>query len=323
MSSNNPFHKYAGMISNYYAMRTLECVRTYKKEGYEPDIIILEWTNIVLLINEIRSIYPAAHYIASEHDVSFIGAERQAHYYSGIKGVMKTINFRTLKKRELFALKQCDLIMPHNKENIELLKREGISEKKCQWLIPFYYDMREIQRKSNNRDILFYGAMSRKENYLSAEWFINNVMSLLDEYDIRFVILGGNPPDILTKYESDRIHVTGFVEDVRPYFSNSMCLVAPLVLGAGIKVKILEALSAGIPVLTNSIGIEGIPAVKGKEYIHCEKPYDYKNAIIDIINGTTNLALLENNTRKFIDNYSPATSADKYIERIKKIGGSK
>ena len=318
-STNNPFHKYAGMISNYYALRTLECVRNYKDEGYEPDVIILEWTNIVLLINDIRKIYPNAHYIASEHDVSFVGVERQAHYYSGIKKMAQTIRFKTLKNREIQSLKQCDLIMPHNKDNIKLLENDGITENKCQWLVPFYYDMREIKRKSNHRDILFYGAMSRKENYLSAEWFINNVMPLLNEYDIRFVVLGGNPPDNLTRYENERIHVTGFVEDIRPYFSSSMCLVAPLVLGAGIKVKILEALSAGIPVLTNDVGIEGIPAVKGKEYIRCETPEDYKKAIIDIKNGSLNLDLLESSARKFIARYSPAASADKYIERVKEM----
>lgn len=320
-SSNNPFHKYAGMISNYYAWRTLECVKSYKSEGYEPNIIILEWTNILLLIDSIREIYPEAHYIASEHDVSFVGAERQVNYYSGIKKVMKNIRFRTLKNTELFSLKQCDLIMPHNKHNIELLEKEGIAENKCKWLVPFYLDMRRIQRKSNNRDILFFGAMSRKENYLSAVWFINNVMPLLKEFDVRFVILGENPPNVLSRYESERVHITGFVEDVEPYFSNSMCLVAPLVLGAGIKVKILEAMSAGIPVLTNNIGIEGIPATNGKEYIHCETPFEYKEAIASIKKNLVNLDLLENNARKFVARYSPEASANDYIEKVKVLGG--
>lgn len=321
ISNNNPFHKYAGMISNYYAMRTLECVQSYKNEGYEPDVIILEWTSIVLLINDIKKIYPVAHYIASEHDVSFVGAERQANYYLGIKKLAKTIQFKTLKRMEVMALKQCDLIMPQNKDNIILLTNEGIAENKCQWLVPFYYDMRKIQRKPNNLDILFYGAMSRKENYLSAEWFINNVIPLLKDYNIRFVILGGNPPEELISYESDRIHVTGFVDDIEPYFSESMCLVAPLILGAGIKVKILEALSAGIPVLTNDIGIEGIPAVGGKDYIHCETPSDYKNAIIDIITGKVDLNLLGSNARNFVACYSMDSSANRYIERVKGIIG--
>ena len=59
----------------------------------------------------------------------------------------------------------------------------------------------------------------------------------------------------------------------------AVCLVAPLKLGAGIKVKILEAMSAGIPVLTNEIGIEGIEAVNEKEYILCSSPDEYADSI--------------------------------------------
>ncbi|MDE6847680.1 MAG: glycosyltransferase, partial [Lachnospiraceae bacterium] len=58
------------------------------------------------------------------------------------------------------------------------------------------------------------------------------------------------------------------------------CMAAPLLLGAGIKVKVLEAMSAGVPVLTNDIGIEGIGCRPGQEYLHCETPQDYSAAVI-------------------------------------------
>ena len=82
--------------------------------------------------------------------------------------------------------------------------------------------------------------MSRPENYLSAIWFIDNVMPLLKSDNYRFVILGSRPPEELKKRECTKIVITGFVESIVPYFEKSMCMVAPLVLGAGIKVKIIE-----------------------------------------------------------------------------------
>lgn len=322
-SKINPFHKYCGLISNYYASNILCFIDEYKKKKYEPDVIILEWTNIVLLIDEIKKRYPNAHFIASEHDVSFVGAKRQSEYYHGIKGLIKKIEYFNLRKRELAALKKCDLIFPHNKDNIDLLDREGISMSKCQWEIPYYQNMENLKRITQNNDVLFYGAMGRKENYLSVEWFIDNVMPLLKDYNIRFVILGNNPPDYIKNMESDKIHITGFVDNIEPYFSHSMCLVAPLVLGAGIKVKILEALSAGIPVLTNNIGIEGIPATRNEEYIHCETPEEYRDAIINIFSKKIDLLQLEKNEREFIKKYSPRESANQYIESIKRMVNSK
>ena len=93
--------------------------------------------------------------------------------------------------------------------------------------------------------------------------------------ELRLIIIGNKPPQQLLAYSSNRIIITGFVEDISPYFKHSLCLVAPLILGAGIKIKIIEAMSAGIPVLTNAIGIEGIDAVDKRHFFYCDSKKDY------------------------------------------------
>lgn len=79
--------------------------------------------------------------------------------------------------------------------------------------------------------------------------------------------------------ESDKVKIIGFVESIDKIFSESMCFAAPLTLGAGIKIKVIEAMYAGIPVLTNDIGMEGIPAIAGRDYYHCSTPEDYADII--------------------------------------------
>lgn len=123
---------------------------------------------------------------------------------------------------------------------------------------------------------------------------------MMEDIDIRFVVLGGNPPESLRRYQSDRVVITGFIENIEPFFENSMCLVAPLVLGAGIKVKILEALSSGIPVLTNDIGIEGIPARNKTEYYNCKTPQEYAHIIKQLFWGQVDEKALEKNSKEFI-----------------------
>ena len=166
--------------------------------------------------------------------------------------------------------------------------------------------------------------MSRPENYLSAIWFIENVMPLLADLDIRFVVLGSNPPEELARFESERVHITGFVQSVEPFFEQSMCLVAPLVLGAGIKVKVIEALSSGIPVLTNKIGIEGIPAENRKHYLHCETPEEYSDYIHGLIMGRVSEEKLCLNSKRFIEErYSIENSINNYKKRLSIMGGEK
>ena len=87
------------------------------------------------------------------------------------------------------------------------------------------------------------------------------------------------------------------------YFASALCLVAPLVLGAGIKIKILEAFSAGLPVLTNDIGIEGIPAQAGKDYVHCNTVEDYIRNIDYLLNNLDIQAQISKNAREFISQH--------------------
>lgn len=320
-SKYNPWTKYSGLISNYRAMRILEEVKNYKKEGYNPDAVILEWTNTVILAKEIKKIFPDSKFVASEHDVTFVGYERKKKYYKGLKKLLWKIKYVNEKRIELDSLKMCELVLPHNADNRNVLVNEGIDLNKIMGLVPYYNNMSECNRNSNQKDILFFGAMARMENSLSALWFIDNVLPLLSDIDIRFVVLGSNPTEELKAKESERVHVTGFVDAVEPYFEKSMCLVAPLVLGAGIKVKVLEAMSSGIPVLTNDIGIEGIPAIDGRDYLHCVSPQEYASAIREIHNNKIDVKNLETNAKGMLkEHFSIEQSLHQYQDKLANIG---
>lgn len=254
--------------------------------------------------------------VASEHDVTYVGYKRKVDYYTGFRKVIWKIKYHHERKVELDTLKLCNMILPQNSDNMELLKKDGISSDKLQWLVPYFHNMDSCIRTSNGKDILFYGAMARKENYLSAIWFIQNVMPMLEDLDVRFVVLGSNPPQQLKEYESDRVCITGFVDSIEPYFQRSMCLVAPLVLGAGIKVKILEAMSSGIPVLTNNLGIEGIPAKDGIEYFHCETPKEFEMKIRQIHNHWNEEKMSEEQKRFIGKTYSVEKSFVAYKNKL-------
>lgn len=262
-----------------------------KELSFEPDVIVLEWTNMVLLYKTVKQRFPDAKLIASEHDVTYLGLERKG---------LSAKKLARAKKQELEALHNCDVVMPHNVKDKNLLVQDGIPEDKIHVIVPYYHNMGYIERKKLNHDILFWGAMYRPENYEAAIWFIENVMPLLEDLDVRFVVAGNRPPEKLKQYASSRVVITGFVENETPLFESSMCFVSPLLTGAGIKVKVIEALSAGIPILTNDIGIEGIPAVNGESYFHCEKPREYSRIIRELYNDEIDTEKLITMQRKVI-----------------------
>lgn len=298
----SPFNRYANFTNGFIEWGVITKLRKLKKTGYKPDVIILQWTQIVLLIEKVKKMYPEAKIVAIEEDVSFLSYQRKMKAATGlVNRYLWSKKYKKLKNIEIDSLKLADLVIINNYKDQKLLDSTATGINTWVWC-PYFQSMLDVQHQKKNEDILFYGAMEREENWKSAIWFIENVFNHLDK-KYNFIVIGNRPNPALKKYESERIHILGFVEDIKPYFKKSLCLVAPLVLGAGVKIKILEGLSSGIPVLTNKIGIEGIPATDKKEYYFCETAKDYIDTIKKLDNGVGSITMSEKAKKFIAENY--------------------
>ena len=300
----------------YCVKKELEKLR---KRGWYPDIIQLETTEYATMIDQVRLIFPDVSIVSSEHDVNFQSLERKMRQDNNEK---KIRSYQLKKKLELESLRKADLILVHNKKDYSLLIQEGIAEESVMQICPYYHRYNLNNRDVERGSILFWGAMNRKENYLAATWFIERVMPLLNN-SFRLYVVGGNPPKELLDRANDSVVVTGFVEDPTIYFTKCQAMVVPLSLGAGIKVKVLEAMASGIPLLTNDIGIEGIPAVDGESYLHCECPEDYAAGLLNILENEELESRLSNTGRKLTDTYFNLSSSHRdYSNYLKRLGDS-
>lgn len=301
----NPWDKYGKILLNYERYRLKKMIAGYARENDRPDIIVLQWTQIILLMPFIRKLYPDTQIVAIEEDVLFLNFYRRiALAKNGWQRYIAKYQYHNLKKKEMCALKEAEQIVVNNFKDADLLAENGLENKKIFTSSVYFENYSAVKRDNagsdkTSKDILFYGAMHRDENHISAMWFIKNVLPLLPE-EFRFVVAGARPKKELLSMQDDRIRVVGFVEDISVYFASCFCLTAPLMLGAGIKVKILEAMSAGVPVLTNTIGIEGIGAGRGMEYWHCESAEEYAEAIVRIREHPSEAKEISENGKKYI-----------------------
>lgn len=319
-SKVNIWNRNAGLISPYYAECALKQMIQMKEKGYEPQIIIFQWTEIALMLEKAKKIFPNAKTVIIEEDVSFLGHERKAEAESGIKKRFLRKKALRIKKREIELLNKSDLIILNNEKDRDLIYNEIYDTNKIMVWCPYFQNMLPYKRKESNKNIIFFGAISRPENWKSIVWFIENVWPLIKDEEIHFIIIGSDPPDVLKKYESDRIQITGFVENIKPYFEESMCLVVPLVLGAGVKVKVLEGLSAGIPVLTNTIGIEGIPVRDKEDFFFCETPNAYVDIIESLCTHKIDTNSIEKNSKEFISHkFNYENDVNKFQDRLKQL----
>lgn len=123
----------------------------------------------------------------------------------------------------------------------------------------------DLQFDKAENSLMYVGTLSWEANVDGLVWFIVEAWGELKQKipDLKFYIIGKNPDNRLIKVANlnQDIILTGFVDDLEEYYQKCKVLVAPLRFGSGMKVKVLSAMSRGIPIVTTSVGAEGIEAV--------------------------------------------------------------
>ena len=135
--------------------------------------------------------------------------------------------------------------------------------------------------------VVFTGSMDWAANIDGVSRFIREVWPLLRRAvpEARFVVVGRNPPPALLALAGDGsgVEFTGFVDDVRPHVQRSHVFVIPLWVGGGTRIKAFEAMAMGCPVVSTSIGIEGLGAEAGRHYVSCDEPQPMADAIARLL----------------------------------------
>lgn len=127
-------------------------------------------------------------------------------------------------------------------------------------LSKFIDNIRRVPEKVEPKTLLFWAAMNRPENEQGILKFVEKCFrKILKKYpDFKLYIVGYKPSEKILKLANENIIVTGFIEDPTPFFEKAEIGIVPLLEGAGIKLKTLEMLRVGLPVIATGVGAEGI-----------------------------------------------------------------
>jgi glycosyltransferase involved in cell wall biosynthesis len=130
--------------------------------------------------------------------------------------------------------------------------------------------------------ILFVGSMDYHANIDAVLWFASEIWPRIAPRlpGRKFTIVGRRPPEAVRALASDSIEVTGTVPDVRPYYREAVLSVAPLRVGGGSRLKILESMAARVPMVSTTIGAEGLEIEAGKDYLRADDPAGFAEAVV-------------------------------------------
>jgi glycosyltransferase involved in cell wall biosynthesis len=181
-------------------------------------------------------------------------------------------------------------------------------------------DMTKIERSPDADHILHIGTMFWPPNVDGVLWFIHEVWPLVRDSmpDAEFDVVGANPPREIMAYDQkgEGVNVTGYVEDPTPYFRRAAVMVVPLRAGGGMRVKILNALAQGLPIVTTTIGCEGIAVEPGQHLLVADTAESFAQAVLMLINDRCLADELGRNGRELIRSVYDYRQACQPIARV-------
>jgi len=179
---------------------------------------------------------------------------------------------------------------------------------------------RPAQSAPEPKTILFLGSLDWRPNIDGVRLLLDNIFPTVKAFepDAKLLLVGRNPPDWLRQQTHNRpgVELHGSVPDVRPFVARATVLAVPLRIGGGSRLKILEALASGLPVVSTKIGAEGLELDPGQHFEVVDGTEPMAEALVTAIRNPQQMRQqAEQGRRKVLARYGWATLADR-LEQV-------
>lgn len=229
-------------------------------------------------VRKIREVSPHSIVVIDTFDVHYLRETREAQI-SGVSILEEKA--QATRKRELQIYSQADLVLTVTQNDRKVLLRDNPKLN-----VAVVSNIHAIPETTVPRDqrcgLLFVGGFSHRPNVDAVLYFCREVLPLVRIRlpNIKFHVVGNAPTVEIIALGSANIAVTGYVPNLTPYLDSALVSVVPLRFGSGMKGKIGEAMAHGLPVVTTSIGAEGMYLTDGLDAMIGDTPEEFATRVI-------------------------------------------
>lgn len=172
--------------------------------------------------------------------------------------------------------------------------------------------------------LLYNGALTYSANYDAVNYFVTEILDLIHEQvPNAFLTVTGSTKNVdISKLEQNKyLHLTGFVDDIQPILSSSRACIVPLRIGGGTRLKILEAMASGVPVVSTSIGAEGLHVTPEQNILLGDSPEEFAKQTVRILMDPDLHQRLATEGRKLvIDKYDWKMIGKQFSQLVERMG---
>jgi len=173
-------------------------------------------------------------------------------------------------------------------------------------------------------DLVFVGSMDWLPNVDGVHYFVSEVLPLIRKSrpDVTLAIVGRTPPPSITQLAAadPAIQVTGTVPDIRPYLWNSSVAIVPLRIGGGTRLKIYEAMAAGIPVVSTTVGAEGLTVNPPHDIRIADTPRHFAAQCLELLGSSETRACVSQTAWNLVNTHFSWEHAARCFEKVMQDG---
>lgn len=261
---------------------------------------------------------PTPHLVLDQHNAVFMIPQRMAdNSHNPLLKHFLRLEAQHLARYEVHACQQFDYVTWVTHEDHQAMAaqadfrslRQPVRKNfanlgEYQTIIPICVDPAAVQPSQSipaAPQLLFVGGFHWPPNVQGVRWFIQEVLPRLRAQipGVRFSAIGKLPPQDFLSVEG--VTAPGYVDDLEPYYAQSRAFVVPLLAGGGMRVKILDAWMHGLPVVSTSIGAEGIQYTAGQDIAIADDPDEFARRLLDLLTSDEEYLRLGHGGRKAVE----------------------
>ncbi len=281
-------------------------------------VAILEfYYTAVFYLDRIRLLQPECRVVIDTVDVHYLRL-KQKYDLTGDEADLAI--WRDIKEKELHVYRKADSVVTVTRDDAAALHEESL-DIPCE-VVPNVHELCLGDTSLDRNMLIFVGGFIHDPNVDAVLHFCSDILPLIrkNKPDVHFMIVGSNPPDVIRNLESEYVTVTGFVASTTPYLHRSYVSVAPLRYGAGMKGKIGESMAHGLPVVTTSVGAQGMGLSDRKNVMLADSPACFASAVLELLDDSLLHETIRNNALQLIDdNFTSPRVAKTMIGALERI----
>ena len=260
-------------------------------ERIQPDLIHVGGLEMAFAADPLRG---RAAILFDEHNAEYV-LQRRA-FENELRGsgnpvaaAYSLLQWLKLRRFEGLACREADGTMAVSAVDAAAIRAAAGSVRLA--IVPNTIDIEDYPTRGipapGNPTVAFTGKMDFRPNVDAVVWFVSSVWPLIHRArpDARFLIVGRGPtPAVRSLGNAPGVAVTGEVPDDRPYMEGAAAFVVPMRVGGGVRIKVLQAMAAGVPIVSTSLGFEGVAATPGLHLSVADEPAAFADAVLGLLN---------------------------------------